>query len=85
MTEFFYSIKHIDANLLFISLIMYKYKHEHMCSLVLPSGSAYFISGRFSVCFSVMTAGHTKLHHIFTENLLPRSALLSEEVMKVYL
>lgn len=64
---------------------MYKYKHERIFTVALPPGSAYFISGRFSVCFSVMTAGRTKLHHIFTKDLLPRSALLSHKVMKVYL
>lgn len=64
---------------------MYKKKHERICTLVLPSGSVYLISGRFSIYFSLMTAGHTKPHHIFTKNLLPRSALFSEKVMKVYL
>lgn len=64
---------------------MYKKKCEHIGTLVLPSGSAYLVSGRFSICCSLMTAGHTKLRHIFTKNLLPRSALLSEKVMKVYL
>lgn len=63
---------------------MYKYKHEHICTVVHPSGSAYFISERFSVCFSLMTAGRIKLHHILTTNILPRSAFLWQQVMKVY-
>lgn len=39
---------------------MYKKKREHIGTLVLPSGSAYLVSGRFSICCSLMTAGHNQ-------------------------
>lgn len=64
---------------------MYKYKQRYICILVLPSESAYVISGSFYICCSLMSAGHTKPHHLFTENVLPRSALLSKEEVKVCL